>query len=247
MAGVAGHNFRLIVGANEFSGLLSEMSADYAVNELDDSVSLSANMEYIPGQRSSTLTAGGRWTGNANEIDDAITRTLSESDFIAGSMDGLNYDTGTIIKTSKSVSASLGSRVNVNLGFRLSSTDRGMAKEIFRSSFPSTTGATTTLTGDVVDLGAAASSASRSLYVYYFAGEGNVPAISVDVQDSSTSDGTFTTANSFNLTSAAISTAIAARMPVINTSTYDLDRYVQVEVDITGVGRSGEIAILQSV
>ena len=246
MAGIAGHNFRLIVGVNEFSGSLSEMSADYTVAEIDDSVSQTENMEYIPGQLSRTLTAGGRWAGEADDIDDYISSTISDSDFLAASMDGGIYDVGTFIKASKAVNASLGSRVNVNLGFRLSATDRGRAREVLRDSVAGTEAGTTTLTGDVIDLGASSAAVDRSVYLYFFRASGNTPPVTVNVQDAAAEAGPFTVAHTFNLTAASINAAITARRPVVNTASYALDRYIRVDISMTGAGRSGEFVVLQS-
>ena len=245
MAGTPGHRFRLIVGVSEFSGLLSEMSAEFTVNELEDSVSLAEDTEWIPEQLTAVVTAGGRFTGVVGEVSEYIKRTLSESDFVAAAIDGELYDIGTFLKSARAVNASLGSRVNVNMGFRLSESDSGLARELFRQDV-ATTEASTTLTGDEIDLGAARANASRSMYLYYFLESGNVPPLQVVVKDSAASGGPFVNAHTFNLTASSINSSIAQRRPAVVEASYALDRYVQVDVIVSGANRAGEIVVLQS-
>ena len=240
MAGIPSFRMRLMVGHNEFSSLLSQMDLSDTVAELDDSVAQTDDMEYIPGQVSRTLTASGRWTGDDDDIDGAIGSTLLGSSVVASSVDGRNYDVGTFNKTSKAVSASLGSRVNVSIGMRYAEGDRVPAAEVFRVAFPSTSGATTTLTGTVVDLGAAVASGAHRIYVYYFPETGAVPQIQFSVQTRAAQTGPWTNADMPTLTGANLS----GDDPAEDQATYALSRYLRIRAVVSGAGRVGELVVL---
>ena len=243
MAGVAGHKMRLMVGHREFTGLLSQMDLADTVAELDDSVAGTDDTEAIPGQMARTLAVSGRWTGDADEIDGAIDAALSSKGPVASSVDGEHYNLATFTKTSKAVNAALGSRVNVSVGFRYSNADRVRARELLRQEVD-TSGATTTYTGPVIDLGAALSSASRTFYVYYFETGGGDPQLTVRIRHSTTSGGTFTVARTHTFLASALTTAISDDEPLENAASYSLNQYVQGEVVVSGTGREGTLVFL---
>lgn len=243
MAGVPGQKMRLIVGVNEFSGQISEMTISDTVQEIDDSVAQTDDKEYISGQEALTLASSGRWTGEEKAIDAALTAALAETDLAAFSTDGDIYDICTFNKTSKSVNGSLPGRVNVSMGLRYTEGDRIRGKELFRQEFD-TTAANTTLTGDIIDLGAAQVAASRNLHVYYMNAEGGVSPLAIRIRASATRGGPYATSRTINLPAAAINTDLAARRPVRQASSYALARYVRCEVDVSGANRSGEIVLI---
>ena len=245
MAGVAGQKMKLIVGHREFTGLLSQMDLADSVAELDDSVAGTDDMEYIPGQLGRTLTVSGRWTGDADDIDAAIEDALLESGLVASSMDGEIYNLGTFTKTSKAVNASLGSRVNVSVGFRYAEADRVRAREVLRQDVD-TSGATTTYTGPVIDLGASLASASHTFYVWYFEESGGNPQMTVRLRHSTTEGGTYNVARTHSFTASALTTAISDDEPLENAASYALNQYVQGEVVISGTGREGTLVFLVS-
>ena len=98
--GIRSQDMRLMVGHNEFSGLLSQMDFEAAVTEVDDSVAQTDDMEYLPGQISRTATASGRWTAAVGGIDQFVGANTDKKSFVAMSENGINYKVGTATKTS---------------------------------------------------------------------------------------------------------------------------------------------------
>ena len=245
MAGIPSKNMRLIVGHNEFSGLLSQMDFEAAVTEVDDSVAQTDDMEYLPGQISRTATASGRWTADVGGIDQYVGANSGNKSFVALSENGINYKVGTATKTSHTQTQSLGSRTNVSFGTRWAETDYERATEYFRQSFD-TSAATTTQTGVAFDLGAAQSSAPHTIYLYYFNISGSVGQTQVQVQHSTTGTGSWTNADTHTFSAANINTATTNRRPAMDTGSYALNRYVRVRVILSGTNRECDIVVLHS-
>ncbi|MDE0011584.1 MAG: hypothetical protein OXU36_10570 [Candidatus Poribacteria bacterium] len=239
MAGIRSSDMRLIVGQKEFSNVLSQLSMDTSISELDDSVAQTRDMEYLPEMVSSTLSASGRWTGDPNEINRYIKSTLHEATLIAGSLDGKNYELGKFIRTAQSNPVSLGSRVNATFGVRLAEGELIDAREVFRHKFS----AGGTFTGDVIDLGAAIASKAHKIYVYYFPSGNTTPgSTQIKIQHATARGGAYGDADShtFNVT------ALSKTDPAEDEATYSLQRYMRVQAIVSGASKAGEIVVLMT-
>ena len=126
MAGVASKN--AVVKIDNASGTLTEVAninaADIAtaIAELDVSQMGQDDMEYVPGQRSHTVTSGGPWTA----ADDALfSGILGMGDrdievFPEGESSGDVKKAAKCFVTAYSTSSSLGSAVTYSVTIRIS-------------------------------------------------------------------------------------------------------------------------------